>query len=76
MSTNDEILQVATHELLARVDAIAETGNENQRLAAGIAWHALLALRDTVKRPEYPDIYRHRIISIQELCSSLPPPPK
>lgn len=78
MSTNDEILQVATHDLIRQLNTLSDTmhGTDRQRVVADIAVCALLALRDTVNRPDHPEIYAFRITRIQELCSSLPPPPK
>lgn len=63
----DPILSVASHGAIKALDNIATIGTPEQKLAAEIARLALLALRDTVNRPDTPAAYNNRIGHIREL---------
>jgi hypothetical protein len=65
------IIGAAPKPLIAKLSRISDNqaATNEQRLAAGIATQALLALRDTIKRADRPKTFNWRIIQIHKLLT-------
>lgn len=68
----DFILGAASLSTVKKLDLIASKGTPEQSLAANIARHALLALRDTVKRADAPEVFHGRIEKIKAELKDIP----
>ena len=74
--TNTEILNFASHDRIRECEDIISDSTCEQRCAAQIVQLALLALRDTVIRPNRPEIYNARIDKIRQLVFSVGAQPR
>ena len=70
MKTNDKtrILAVASHKLLKDLVEIGANSNDTRlALAVSVAIHAVLAIRDTQNRADWPEVYDERLKRVEEL---------
>lgn len=71
------ILSIASLSLIKRLDKINldkvhGQASYEQNIAAAIAVQAILALRDTVNRPDRPEVFQGRINQIKGILKSMP----
>jgi hypothetical protein len=57
------------HQIRALLD-LENQSDGNRKLAARIAQMALLAIRDTVNRPDRPEVFEHRMTVIRDLLKN------
>jgi len=69
---NGKIIMTASRELIATLyEMLNETNDRKQYAAAYVMLSAALALRDTVNRPQAPQVFDSRIDSIKAALEAL-----
>lgn len=68
---DDEALEIAARHLVRELRELeGDTSDPRRKLASSIAAEALLAIRDTVKRGDHPQVFDGRMSRIRELLKS------